>query len=134
MSATQGSMVWHWVQEFFTLWKPTTLPNSIVTAGSRKRPTSSVHFAAALTRQLGLRRRTVKRTAAQARPIRIPAPESQRMRLSVSPEKKPPSSILLAPVRVVAVVVVLELGHVVGVLPDLLGEVELHVGRALLVV
>src|SRR5689334_23274747 len=134
MSFTQGSIVWHCVQEFFTLWNPTTLPDSIVTAGSTKTPTRRVHFAAALTRQSGLRKRTKTRTAADVRPSRMPAPETQRMTLSRSPENRPLSCTLLASVRVIAVVVEFQLLDLVSVLADLFGEGELHEGGTLLVV
>src|SRR5689334_17913772 len=134
MSWTQRSIVWHWVQEFFTLWKPTTLPESIVMPGRTRSPTRSAHFAWADTRHSGFRSSTTIRMPAAASPRRIPAPETQRMTFSVLPENRPSCDTSLASVRVVAVVVELQLRHLVRVLADLLGEGEGHEGRALLVV
>src|SRR6185436_3231433 len=57
MSWTQGSIVWHWVHEFLTLWKPTTLPDSMVIPGRTSRPTSRAHLAWAVTRHSGFPRR-----------------------------------------------------------------------------
>src|SRR5262245_34647411 len=134
MSLTQGSIVWHWVHEFLTLWKPTTLPDSIVIAGRRSRPTRSAHLAAAVPLHSGFRTSTNTMIPAAARPSRIPAPESQRITFSVLPEKRPSWDTSLASVRVIAVVVELHLEDFVGVLADFLREVERHEGRALVVV
>src|SRR5262245_60492021 len=124
MSFIHGSMVWHWVHEFFTLWKPTTLPDSIVIPGRPRSPTRSAHLAAAVTRHSGFRTSTTIMTAAEARPSTIPAPATQRMTFSVLPEKRPSPVTSLASVRMVAVVVELQLLDLVGVLPDLLREIE----------
>src|SRR5579859_938946 len=132
MSASHGSIVWHWVQDCAVLWNPTTFPESIVIRGRTKSPTRSVHLAAVVTRHSGFRTRTKSRMTAEASPRRIPAPDSQRMTFSVLPEKKPSPFTLLASVGVVAVVVELELDHFMGVFPDLLGEVERLESRALL--
>src|SRR5678816_1948317 len=134
MSWTQGSIVWHWVHEFLTLWKPTTLPDSMVIPGRTSRPTSRAHLAWAVTRHSGFRRSTRIMIAAAARPRTIPAPATQRITFSVLPEKRPSWDTLLASVGVVAVVVELQLGHLVGVLADLLREGERHERGALVVV
>src|SRR5438552_9102188 len=74
-------------------------------------------------------------TAAAERPSTTPVQESQRMIFSVSPENIPvPLMSLSFRVLVVARMVDLELLDLVGVLADLLGELELHEARALLVV
>src|SRR6185295_12105668 len=99
-----------------------------------RRPTSSAHFAAAVTRHSGFRTSTKIMIAADASPSTIPAPATQRITFSVLPENRPSWVKSLASVRVVAVVVELQLGHLMGVLADLFREVERHVGRALVVV
>src|SRR5688500_1529162 len=102
--------------------------------GRTRSPTRSDHLAAVETRHWGFLTSTKSMIAAEASPSTIPAPVTQRITFSVLPENRPSWLTSLASVRVVAVVVEFQLGHLVGVLADLLREIEGHVRGTLVVV